>query len=183
MQTQPKKTLYHGELRTNSEQGPINVKVLKGIQQSTKQKGKSYVDLEVDGQHRYYTPENDACLEFWRGVPEGTEMQILAHGGREEATLEMVGVPRSAPAPRPGPKTSGKPGPVPANPNQEQRVEGMEAGMVLKEAVTVVTQIGTDPFTPEFYRQVHFIASNLVRVSRMIRNGHLADKPAAPIAP
>jgi hypothetical protein len=44
----------------------------------------------------------------------------------------------------------------------------------VNKAVDVLVQIGTDPFSPEFYRQVHEVASDLIRVSEMLQDGKLA---------
>ncbi len=82
-----KKTLYHGEFRSL---GPVAVKVLSEPQPSVKQKGKFFVKLEIGGRMRYLHPENEACLEFWRGK-NGQEFTVVAEGEREQATLTYVG--------------------------------------------------------------------------------------------
>ena len=47
-------------------------------------------------------------------------------------------------------------------------------GMCLKEACSICGQLGTDPFSPEYYRQVHEIASDLIRVALHLEAGKLA---------
>lgn len=53
-------------------------------------------------------------------------------------------------------------------------VHGATVGMCLKEACSICGQLGTDPFSPEYYRQVHEIASDLIRVALHLEAGKLA---------
>ena len=66
-------------------------------------------------------------------------------------------------------------------------VYGGTVGMAIKEACTVVNHIGTNPFGPEYSKQVWQIASNLIRVSQALEAGKLAPKhvepKAAPLPP
>ena len=82
----PKKTLYHGELRA---MGEVDVVVKSDILPSKKKKGEHYVILTIAGSDRYLHPENEACLEFWRGL-KGRTVRVRADGQRDEATIDMV---------------------------------------------------------------------------------------------
>jgi hypothetical protein len=75
----------------------------------------------------------------------------------EEATL-----PTPPPA-EPKPKLDG---PMP--------VYGATVGCCLKEACSIVNSLGTDPFNPEYFKQVYQIASDLIRVARMLEKGELS---------
>lgn len=114
----PVKTLYHGEFR---KMGVVSVTVKSEPTASVKQKGKFYVELEVAGEQRYYHPENDACLEFWRGR-RGQVLQVLAVGQREEAIFETEGEPTQAPPP-PSQRAAPAPRPEPAKPAPTQRAK------------------------------------------------------------
>jgi hypothetical protein len=109
---EPTKTLYHGELR---KLGPVAVTVTSEPTESTKQKGTYYVELQVEGRQRYYHPENDACLEFWRGR-RGQSLTVMAIGAREEAAFETEGDPVAAQPPRqtPASTSAAKPTPTPS---------------------------------------------------------------------
>lgn len=98
---EPTKTLYHGELR---KLGPVAVTVSSEPTESTKQRGTYYVELQCEGRQRYYHPENDQCLEFWRGR-RGQTLTVLAVGAREEATFETEGA-TEAPPPRQTPAST-----------------------------------------------------------------------------
>ena len=121
-----KKGIYHSELR---KAGPVRVTVEHEAQESTKKKGSYYVTLKIDGQTRYYSPENQACMDFFNGT-KGQTFTIIADGGgkgnEDSATIEYVGEtlsetkphtappvnrPTAKPAPRPGPPR----GPTPHN--------------------------------------------------------------------
>jgi hypothetical protein len=98
------KTIYHGALR---DLGPVTVTVLSEPKASTKQKGKFYVELQLEGKTRYYNPENQQCQDFFKGR-KGQTIAIVAEGTREEATISAVGQPASTlppkqPAPPPQP--------------------------------------------------------------------------------
>lgn len=84
----------------------------------------------------------------------------------------------------PQPKPSQKPEPVyqpkPATPPPNEfsaGVFGGTVGMAIKEACIVVNGIGTDPFSPEYCKQIWQFASNLIRVSQALEQGKLAPKP------
>lgn len=82
-----KKTLYHGEFR---EMGPVKVLVKTEPLESKFKKGTYFVELSIDGETRNLNPENDACLEFFRGR-KGQTITVVAEGSREEATIVLVG--------------------------------------------------------------------------------------------
>lgn len=95
-----KKGIYHSELR---KAGPVRVTVEHEAQESSKKKGSYYVTLKIDGQTRYYTPENQACMDFFNGT-KGKTFTIIADGGgkgqEDSATIEYVGEQVSEAKPR-----------------------------------------------------------------------------------
>ncbi len=172
-----------------------------GTKESTKQKGTWYVELVVDGRTRYYTPENQKCLDFFAELT-GHDVTVLASESREAAVIEFVdadttATPPAAPAARapqtrpvqparppqtrqaaaPPTQTAAAPAP-PAQakqPSKPMGFEGQTVGMCMKEAITIVCSMGTDPFTTDFYKQVHIISSNLIRVSETLKHGNLSE--------
>ncbi len=51
---------------------------------------------------------------------------------------------------------------------------GARVGMCMNLAVEIVSKMDGNPFTPVFYKQVHEVASDLLRVSHMLEDGKLA---------
>jgi hypothetical protein len=120
-----RKTVYMGEL---CKMGPFKVKVLSEPQKSKFKKGDGpdsfYIELEVGGRTRHYQPENEKCMEFFRGQM-GNEFTLVAEGSREEARFVYAGqqgTPAAANRPRPHQQTQ-PPAPRPANqpPPEQQR--------------------------------------------------------------
>lgn len=56
-------------------------------------------------------------------------------------------------------------------------VFGGTVGMCMKEACGIVNSIGTDPRTTEYYQQVKYIASNLIRTALDLEAGKLSPAP------
>jgi hypothetical protein len=111
-----KKTLYHGEF---AGMGPVNIKVV-GEPRASKFKKQGvppfYVVLSINGAERHYQPENDTCLEFFRGKG-GQEITVVAEGSREEARITFVGQKASSlPSKQAAAKPQGAPPPHDAPP-------------------------------------------------------------------
>ena len=91
------KSLWHSEL---VKLGPVKVTVKSGVLESTKKAGSFYVTLNVNGEDRYYNPENQACEEFFNNRV-GQTISVVASGREADALLTLVGeeLPRQAPKP------------------------------------------------------------------------------------
>ena len=81
------KLLYHGELRA---MGPVKVTVASEPVQSPKQAHKFTIALRIGDDLRHYSPENQACCDFWVGK-NGQTFTVIAEGQRAEATITDVG--------------------------------------------------------------------------------------------
>ena len=82
-----KKTLYHGEFR---DMGPVKIVVKSEPLESKYKKGTYFVELSIGGETRNLNPENDECLEFFRGR-KGQTITVVADGSREDASIVLVG--------------------------------------------------------------------------------------------
>ena len=179
------KNIYQSELMTL---GPVRVKVKTDVMAS-KFKGKpNYVVLEMDGAERNYTCENEACEAALRGL-KGRTIMIEATGSREEAAIKVLGagqapegaktgrdVPQNEPEPPNRVNTPQPPQKAATGQPKHEPVYGPTAGMAVNNAIAIMKNWDAvpDPNTPEFYRSLHFIASNIARVGIMIENGNLA---------
>ena len=179
-----KKNLYHSEAATL---GPIRVTVKTDVMPS-KFKGKSpYVVLLIDGHERNYSCENEECQKALIGL-KGRTIMMEATGGREDARIIVAGAtapqggePASQPA-QPAPEHQNPPLTAPAHqnapqakPSVHQPVFGATAGMATVQAVGILKELGVDWTQPAAYKELHFIASNVARVSMMIERGELAE--------
>ena len=108
-----RKTLYHSEL---VRLGPVRVTVASDVLESTKRKGSWYVTLNINGEDRYYNPENQACLDFWLGQ-KGRTFTIIALGGgkgkEDTAGIHYVGEAGETVGQQPAPKAPAGPAPRP----------------------------------------------------------------------
>lgn len=148
-------------------------------------KGGHFVLVIVDGEPRAYRPANDACIAFFDNLV-GKEIVVLAEGDGDTAALRDVthdGPPEAQPTAgrAAAPATQRTTAPPRTNSARTHApVDGMEVGMCLKEAVVIVHDMdGVDAMTPEFYKRVHFVASNLILVSQMLRRGELTETAKA----
>ena len=163
-----------------------------------------WVALKIGNEDKIYTVENESCGEFFQGqkgrtftlVAEGSREQATLTYVGEAAPQAQPQRQYARPKPHtsvppPSPEDDGQepgddqiPGaevPARGTPPPAARVTGGHApvhgatvGMCLKEACSICGQIGTDPFSPEYYRQVHEIASDLIRVALHLEAGKLA---------
>lgn len=81
-----KQGIYHSEL---ARLGEVEVEVASDVLPSKVRKGSFFVYLNIDGQSRTYTPENDGCKAFFEGQ-KGHRMLIRAEGGRDNASISFV---------------------------------------------------------------------------------------------
>jgi hypothetical protein len=185
-----KKGIYHSELR---KAGPVRVTVEAEAQESTKKKGSYYVTLKINGQTRYYNPENQACMDFFDGT-KGQTFTIIADGGgkgqEDTATIEYVGEQISEAKPKtnappnraPAPSSAAPRGPTPHNtasptrpatrPPAQIGIHGATVGMAIKEAVRHACAAG-ELWNPE---AIYERASDLIRLAQALESGRLAPK-------
>ena len=108
-------------------------------------------------------------------VTPTADIQIVTEGGQPvedypPTPQQDAGPVRRGPAPH---DTSAAPAQTPTR-AAHNPVFGGTVGMCLKEACAIVNALGTDPFSPDYYRQVHEIASDLIRVSLNLEAGKLS---------
>lgn len=191
-----KKGIYHSELR---KAGPVRVTVEAEAQESTKKKGSYYITLKIDGQTRYYNPENQTCMDFFDGT-KGQTFTIIADGGgkgnEDTATIEYVGEQVSETKPKtnappnraaaPAPRSAAPRGPTPhdtrsqpqsqaappARPPAQASIHGATVGMAIKEAVRHACAAG-ELWNPE---AIYERASDLIRLAQALESGRLAPK-------
>lgn len=83
-----KKTLYHSAL---VQEGEVTVTVMSEKPQKSKYQGKpDWVGLKYGNHEFTYAVENEACGEALTGL-KGQTVQLIAHGSREDATIEILG--------------------------------------------------------------------------------------------
>jgi hypothetical protein len=112
------------------------------------------------------TPVSEKKLNVGKSVKIGTTEEVeddIPMGG---ATEDDGGFDAAAPTPPPAT-------PAPA-PKPHAPVYGATVGMAINNACEILSSIGTDPFSPEFYKQLHQVASDIARVAQMIEAGNLA---------
>ena len=198
-----KKGIYHSELR---KAGPVRVTVEHEAQESTKKKGSWYVTLKIDGRTRYYSPENQACLDFFNGT-KGKTFTLVADGGgkgqEDTATIEYVGEGVSEAQPRPTAKPAARPpaargpaaprrGPAPHNtsvppghpdykpsgPSQRPATPEHKPvfGATVGMAINQAVQFGIA--AGELWNPAEIMnrASDLIRISRALEAGNLCPK-------
>lgn len=122
MSTWDKKGIYHSQWRSAS---PITVMFTKGVLPSTFPVKEGAPPnppfapfmLQGDDTPYTYTIENDACAEAIKNIPTGIWVQVVALGGKDDATLEITlpdgyeaaegtpGVQAHVPASQPGAST------------------------------------------------------------------------------
>lgn len=166
------KNCYHSNLAKLS---PVTVTVTSDVMPSKFKKEGSpnkWVVLKINGEEFSHSLENEACATALTGL-KGQTVMLRASGSREEASIaigeaEMNEQPAPAHAPASVTATA-----QPARASHAP-VYGATVGNCLKLAVDTVSAIGTDPFSPEYYRQVHQISSDLIRVALLLEAGTLA---------
>lgn len=178
------KNLYFSALQKLS---PVTAVVTSDIIESKFKKAgmpNKFVGLKIEGEEYSHTLETEACVQALTGL-KGKTVQITTSGNKDTSAFEVVilGQPASS-IQKPQPQQhaeaaqSHQAAPAaaatPAAPKHTP-VFGATVGNCMKMAVDTVTAIGTDPFTPEFYRQTHQIASDLIRVALLLEAGNLAQ--------
>lgn len=193
------KTLYHSQFR---ELGPTEVFVKSDVLKSKYSKPNApkpdYIVLTINGEDFNYSSENQKCADFFKGH-KGRTFTIQAEGGGKdkEDTAEIIylgepgttvgqqpkptSTPKTAPSPRapappprqnappppqtpPRPATAGGAKPA-AGPGHGQRV-----GMAINQACQYLMHEG-QPWDPKL---IFERASDLIRVSGYLEDGHLA---------
>jgi hypothetical protein len=192
-----KKTLYHSELKKLS---PVRVTVETDVLESQKKKGSYYVTLNVNGEQRYYTPENQACMDFFADK-KGQTFTIVAEGGgkgsEDSALITQVGddpaeVAARAPAPKPaaapaprrgptphsttnaGPRPAAAAPPTPATANKPATPARMPAnGARVGMAINQACAYLIAEGVPWNPKIITERASDLIRASEWLEQGHL----------
>ena len=174
------KNLYFSALQKLS---PVTAVVTSDMLDSKFKKAgmpNKYVGLKIEGEEYSHTLETEACVQALTGL-KGKTVQITTSGNKDTSEFEVVilGQPASSiqkPQPQQHAEAAQSHQAAPAAPVAAKHapVFGATVGNCMKMAVDTVTAIGTDPFSPEFYRQTHQIASDLIRVAQMLEAGNLA---------
>jgi hypothetical protein len=87
-----RKTLYHSELRTRSEHGPVRIQVLEEPRESKYAGREPYCLVKVEGEDagRYYAIENPEIFAQLQSLPRNQWLSVTALGSREAAVLEVA---------------------------------------------------------------------------------------------
>jgi len=88
--------------------GPVEVTVKSDVRESKYPNRPPYIILEIDGQERTYSAENDRCADFFRGQ-EGQTFTLSAEGTKEDATLGYCGESAAEPEPEPAKRNTANP--------------------------------------------------------------------------
>ncbi len=183
------KTLYHSEL---AKAGPVKItiktKVLQSKYSTPAAPKPPYVSIILNGEERNYNCENDSIAAWFDQRKTGETISVCAEGQREEATITLVGQaigepqeqPRQPAAPRPAPAPSAPrpPASAPVAPPAESKQNrartpmGPTVGMAINNACASITAQGR-VLNPQ---EVYEIASDLLRISYHLEDGHLAPK-------
>jgi len=180
------KNLYFSAL---SKLSPVTAVVTSDVLDSKFKKAgmpNKFVALKIEGEEYSHTLETDQCASALAGL-KGKTVQITTSGSKETSAFEVVSLgqpastiqkPQATAQPHTeAAKTHQAAAQAPAAPAQVKQhapVFGATVGNCMKMAVDTVTSLGTDPFSPDFYRQTHQIASDLIRVAQMLEAGNLA---------
>ena len=195
------KTIYHSEL---VKLGAINVRIKSDVTPSKFKDKSPYCTLEINGEERNYTIESQACADVLH-ANKGRLVMVEAAGSREEATIKVLAAgavqePAAAPAARqpiqvPAAQASAAVAPAASPHGQAQNrrtPRGQAVGNALNNACASLTAQGAE-LNP---RRVFEIASDIIRMSYYLEEGHLAPthearlkaeavakQPGAPQAP
>ena len=171
------KNCYHSNLAKLS---PVTVTVTSDVMPSKFKKEGSpnkWVVLKINGEEFSHSLENEACATALTGL-KGQTVTLRASGSREDASIAIFDSVRDGANMNEQPAPAHAPASVTATAQPARAshapVYGATVGNCLKLAVDTVLAIGTDPFSPEYYRQVHQISSDLIRVALLLEAGTLA---------
>lgn len=183
----PAKTTYHSKLR---ELGPVTMTIKTGPMKSKFSKPDApkpdYFAFTMNGEEFTCSIDSQQVAAFVT-QHKGQTLTVCAEGGKDDAQLVAVGAPASQmqqPAPRqqpaqqpPAATTNAAAAQQPQQPALKPAhapVYGGTVGMCLKESCNIVNQLGIDPFSPDYYKQVYEISSDLIRVALQLEAGKLA---------
>ena len=100
--TATRKTLYHSELRTLSEDGPVRLQIVEEPRESKYAGREPYCLVKLaegDDAGRYYAIETPEIFTQLQGLPRNQWLSVVALGSRESAVLEVVDQEPAATAP------------------------------------------------------------------------------------
>jgi len=172
------KTIYHSEL---VKLGAINVRIKSDVTPSKFKDKSPYCTLEVNGEERNYTIESQACADVLH-ANKGRLVMLEAAGSREEATIKVLAAGASQEQPPAAPvrqpiqvpaAQASAPAPVAAPHVQAQSRRtpmGQTLGMAINNACASLTAQGAE-LNP---RRVFELASDILRLSYYLEEGHLA---------
>lgn len=135
--------------------------------------------------------DNDSTMNVQRDQQQGhqtrqqptqrqpTQTQRGMGGQGSPAPAKEAQPPKGAATERPAKQNAPAAKPAPGN---HAPVYGATVGMAVKEAVGIVREIGIQPLTPDFYRIVNEIASDIIRIALSLESGHLVPKLSDRIA-
>lgn len=181
MPTFAKKTVYHSQLVSA---GPIVVKILSDITKSKYPKDgrdQYYVSFSHEGSEHQYICESRDCENSLRNL-KGKTVCIEATGSRDDARIDVTAASAGSEAPH---RQEG----MRDEPRHEQHTEprrepvlGQTVGMAINNAVRLVSSTDESKkldyvLSPEFSRSVFIVASDLIRISKLLEKGDMA-KPA-----
>lgn len=191
-----KKTVYHSAL---VHEGPVEVTITSDVIKSKFQKNgqdQFYVEFTQGKSSHQYICENDMCVDALDGK-KGKRVELEATGSREDAEIRVTVLgsgttggngSRSERSERnergyqqPQGRQGSSEGRRQQNGQEREPVFGATVGMAINQACDMIREAEPDyPITmewllsPDFSQNVHTIASDLIRVSRMLEKGILA---------
>jgi hypothetical protein len=106
-------------------------------------------------------------------VARATVLKMQPAGAPKAPQAAPTAPAGGKPSPAPSGAPTGATAPARAN-GKHTPVHGATVGMCLKEAVSIVNSLGASPLTTIYYKEVHNIASQLIRVALSLEAGNLA---------
>lgn len=92
------KNIFHSKLMSASKKGILSLSVRGDVSHSKYPDKPDYVKIELNGEEFYFSPDNDACLEAFRGQAGKTITIQLEGGGKgleHTSKITRVGSPGS----------------------------------------------------------------------------------------
>lgn len=182
------KSIYHSALVAATSDGPIAV-LVTGEPQASKFKDKpAFVGLKIEGKEHLLNLENESIEEQFRGL-KGTMIEITAIGRDDtaEVTIHPIAKQGGAPsrqAPRQEPRCQQSQDSNAASPLAH--VHGATVGMAINQAVGIIKGFDNDYdyyVSASFSKDLHMIASDIVRVSTLMESGKIAAPVKDRVAP
>lgn len=137
------------------------------------------IEFEADGTAPIESPEEVQRQPTGTRPNPADRSHLERRGGQgSQAPAREASQPKGK-TERPAKQSAPAAKPAPGN---HAPVFGATVGMAVKEAVGIVREIGIQPLTPDFYRMVNEIASDIIRIALSLESGHLVPKLSDRIA-